>query len=168
MQLLLTRSDNTEAKLQLRQHSHERYTTIVPSQTPGYATEQTKDESATQQLAASSSGHATEQPLQAPPRPAPTREPPMPEGVASSSSAAPPQSPDEPIGEAGRLTEACPEPIQLLEAGRVAEAEGHVLEAHMQRGYELEATRLAAHQSYHRSLDHLGGASKKDAMDAMD
>ena len=43
-----------------------------------------------------------------------------------------------------------------------------MLEAHMQRGYELEATRLEAQQSYYRSLDHLGGASKKDAMDAMD
>ena len=92
----------------------------------------------------------------------------MPEGVASSSSAAPPQSPDKPIEEAGRLTEACPQPIKLLEAGRIAEAEGHVLEAHMQRGCELEAMRLEARHSYDRSLDHLGGASKKDAMDAMD
>ena len=168
VQLLLTRSDNTEARLELRQHSHERYITIVPSQTPGHATEQTKDESATQQRAASSSGHATEQLLQAPPRPAPTREPPMPEGVASSSSAAPPQSPDEPIGETGRLTEACPEPIRLLEAGRVAEAEGRVLEVHMQRGHELEQTMLEAQQSFYKSLAHLAGASKKHAMNVMD
>ena len=36
--------------------------------------------------------NATEQPLQAPPRPAPTPQPPMPEGMSSKSSAAPPQS----------------------------------------------------------------------------
>ena len=87
----------------------------------------------------------------------------MPEGVASSSPAAPPQSPDEPIGEAGRLTEACSEPIRLLEAGRVAEAEGSVLEAHLQRGYELEETMGAAQQSYYIALTHL-----KDAVEAMD
>ena len=92
----------------------------------------------------------------------------MPEGMASSSSAAPPQSPDEPIGEAGRLTEACPEPIRLLEAGRVAEAEGRVLEVHMQRGHELEATMLGAQQSWYKSLAHLAGASKKHAMNVMD
>ena len=131
VQLLLTRSDNTEAKLQLRRRSHKRYITKVLSQTPG---------------------HATEQLLQAPSRPIPTREPTMPEGVASSSSAAPPQSPDEPIGEAGRLTEACPKPIQLLEAGRVTEAEGHVFQAHMERGYELEAMRQNAEHSWNRSL----------------
>ena len=92
----------------------------------------------------------------------------MPEGVASSSPAAPPQSPDEPIGEAGRLTEACPEPIRLLEASRVAEAEGRVLEVHMQRGHELEATMLEAQQSWYKSLAHLAGASKKHAMNAID
>ena len=59
VQLLLTRSDNTEARLQLRRHSDNQYSAKLLSQT--------KKESATQQLAASSSGHATEQPLQAPP-----------------------------------------------------------------------------------------------------
>ena len=43
VQLLLTRSDNTEARLELRHYSHKRYTTKVLSQTPGHATEQTKD-----------------------------------------------------------------------------------------------------------------------------
>ena len=83
--------------------------------------------------------NATEQPLQALPRPAPTPQPPMPEGLASSSSAAPPQSLGEPIAEAGRFMEAVPKSIRTLEAGRVMEAEGYVLQAHMERGYELEA-----------------------------
>ena len=40
VQLLLTRSDNTEARLELRHYSQTRYTTKVLSQTPGHATEQ--------------------------------------------------------------------------------------------------------------------------------
>ena len=91
VQLLLTRSDNTEARLQLRQHSHERYTAIVPSQTPGHATEQTKDESATQQHAASSSGHATALVMEA-----------APEEIQ--------------LSEAGCVADACPQPNSLLEA----------------------------------------------------
>ena len=143
VQLLLTRSDNTEARLELRQHSHERYITIVPSQTPGHATEQTKDASATQQRAASSSGHATGLVMEA-----------APEAIQ--------------LSEAGCVAAACPQPIKLLEAGRVAEAEGRVLEVHMQRGHELEATMLEAQQSWYKSLAHLAGASKKHAMNAMD
>ena len=104
--------------------------------------------------------HATEQPLQAPPRPAPTPQPPMPEGLASSSSAAPPQSLGEPIAEAGRFMEAVPKSIRALEAGRVMEAEGYVLEAHMERGYELEAMRQNAEHSWNRSLGLLGGAEE--------
>ena len=69
---------------------------------------QTNDEPATHQRAASSSGYATGQPLKSPPRPAPTPQPPMPESVASSSSAAPPRSLGDPIAEACRLMEAVP------------------------------------------------------------
>ena len=57
--------------------------------------------------------NATEQPLQAPPRPAPTPQPPMPEGVSSKSSAAPPQSLDRPIVAIDRLMDA-----RLMEAVR--------------------------------------------------
>ena len=156
VQLLLTRSDNTEARLQLLQLSQNRYSVQLaasssgyaterplhapprPASTPGHATEQTKDESATQQLAASSSGHATGLVMEA-----------APEAIQ--------------LSEAGCVAAACPQPIKLLEAGRVAEAEGSVLEAHLQRGYELEATMAAAQQSYHIALTHLEGA-----MEAMD
>ena len=48
--------------------------------------------------------------------------------------------------------EAGPKSIQTLEAGRVMEAEGYVLQAHMERGYELEATRQNAEHSWNRSL----------------
>ena len=150
VQLLLTRSDNTEARLELRHYSHKRYTAKMFSRTPGHATEQTKDESATQQRAASSSGHATEQLLQAPSRPVPTPEPTMPEDVASSSSAAPPQS----------LGKPCPQSTRLLEEGKVTEAEGLVNQAYMTRGYELEAIRQEAEQSWNKSLGLLGGAEE--------
>ena len=111
MQLLLTRSDNTEARLQILKQPRDHYITKVVE---GVAS-----------------------PLQAPPRPTPTREPPMVGGVA------------------------LPESIQLLEAGRRTEAEGHVLEAHMERGYGLEATRKAAKQSWYGSLGILGGAVER-------
>ena len=81
----------------------------------GRATEQPS--SGTQQRAASSYGYATVQPLGESPRPAPMPEPPMPESLASSSSAAPPQSLGEPIAEAGRFMEAVPKSICALEAG---------------------------------------------------
>ena len=76
----------------------------------------------------------------------------MPESLASSSSAAPPQSLGEPIAEASRFMEAVPESFRALEAGRVMEAEGYVLEAHMERGYELEAMMQNAEHSWNRSL----------------
>ena len=76
----------------------------------------------------------------------------MPEGLASSSSAAPPQSLGEPIAEAGRFMEAVPKSIRALEAGRVMEVEGYVLQAHMERGYGLEAMRQNAEHSWNRSL----------------
>ena len=41
---------------------------------------------------------------------------------------------------------------QALEAGRVMEAEEYVLEAHMERGYDLEAPRQNAEHSWNRSL----------------
>ena len=141
MQLLLTRSDNTEARLQLRQHPRDCYITIVP------------------EGVASSSGYATEQPLQAPPRPAPIREPSMPEGVAFSSSAVPPQS----LGELIRGLEAAPKSIRALQAGRFSEADGHVLEAHMKRGYELEAIRQEAQQSWNSELDLVVGTEESSA-----
>ena len=82
----------------------------------------------------------------------------MPEGVASSSSAAPPQSLGEAIAAAGRFMEAVPKPIRALEAGRVyswkrflsrfMKAEGYVLHAHMEGGYELEAMRQNAEHSW--------------------
>ena len=80
------------------------------------------------------------------------RQPAMPEGALSKSPAAPPQSLDRPIPKAGRVMEAGPKSIQALEAGRVMEAEGYVLQAHMERGYELEAMRQNAEHSWNRSL----------------
>ena len=67
-------------------------------QPSSFMSAQTKVEPATQQHTASSSRYATGQTLEAPPRPAPTPEPPMPEGLASSSAAAPPQSLGGPTG----------------------------------------------------------------------
>ena len=99
-----------------------------------------KDETAIEQRAASSSGCATEQPM-------PEPEPPTPDGAASSSSASPPQS----------LGKPCPKSIHLLQADRWKEAQGHVYEAHMDRGYELEALRQGAEQSWSSSLDLLSG-----------
>ena len=64
--------------------------------------------------------------------------------------------------------EAIPKSNRALEAGRVAEAGGRVLEVHMQRGHELEKTMLEAQQSFYKSLAHLAGASKKHAMNAED
>ena len=80
------------------------------------------------------------------------RQPAMPEGALSKSPAAPPQSLDRLIPKAGRVMEACLKSIQALEAGRVMEAERYVLQAHMERGYELEAMRQNAEHSWNRSL----------------
>ena len=79
-------------------------------------------------------------------------EPAMPEGALSQSPSAPPQILDRPIPRAGQVMEAGPKSIQILEAGRVMEAEGYVLQAHMERGYELEATRQNAEHSWKRLL----------------
>ena len=51
--------------------------TSATEQPLSFRSAQAKDESATQQRAASSSGHAAGQPLQAPPTPAPSPEPAM-------------------------------------------------------------------------------------------
>ena len=77
-------------------------------------------------------------------------EPTMPEDVASSSSAAPPQS----------LGKSCPKSTRLLEAGKVTGGEGLVNQAYMTRGYELKAIRQEAEQSWNKSLGLLGGAEE--------
>ena len=75
--------------------------------------------------------NATEQPLQAPPRPAPTPQPPMPEGVSSKSSAATPESLDRPIVAIDRLMDA-----RLMEAVRKSGI------AHGERASELRQLRF--------------------------
>ena len=52
-----------------------------------------------------------------------------------------------------------------MEAGRVSEAEGYVLQTHMDRGYELEAMRQKAEHSWNRSLGSLGGADEPSRAD---
>ena len=79
-------------------------------------------------------------------------EPAMPEGALSQSPSASPQILDGPIPKACEVMDAGPKSIQILEAGRVMEAEGYVLQAHMERGYELEAMRQNAEFSWNRSL----------------
>ena len=140
--------------------------------------------------------YATGQPLEAPTRPAPTPEPPLSERLevethkldptveqpacwhlptvpgsashASDEESAAPQSPGEPIAEAGRCMEAVSMSIQASEAGRAVEAEGYVFEAHMLRGLELEAMRQKAEHSWNRALGALGGAEEPSRAERME